>query len=54
MAGLPVKLSITPGAVRCPPPLLGEHSAQILQEIGMGAGDIEAWFRQGVVAMPDR
>jgi len=54
MAGLPVKLSITPGAVRRPPPLLGEHSAQILQEIGMGAGDIEAWFRQGVVAMPDR
>lgn len=53
MAGLPVKLSGNPGAVRRPPPLLGEHSAQILLETGMGADDIEALFRQGVVAAPD-
>ena len=52
MAGLPVKLSRNPGAVRRPPPLLGEHSAQILLEIGVGAGDIEVLFRQGVIAMP--
>lgn len=53
MAGLPVKLSSNPGAVRRPPPLLGEHSVEILREIGMSAGDIEALFRQGVVAVPD-
>jgi len=53
MAGLPVKLSRNPGAVRRPPPLLGEHSVEILREMGMGAGDIEALFRQGVIATPD-
>ncbi len=53
MAGLPVKLSRNPGAVRRPPPLLGEHSAQILLEIGMGADDIEALFRLGVIATPN-
>jgi crotonobetainyl-CoA:carnitine CoA-transferase CaiB-like acyl-CoA transferase len=54
MAGLPVKLSSNPGAVRRPPPLLGEHSAQILLEIGIGAEDIEALFRQGVIATPNQ
>ena len=53
MAGLPVKLSGNPGSVRRPPPLLGEHSAQILLEMGMGADAVEALFRQGVVAAPN-
>jgi len=30
MMGIPVKLSDTPGAVRRPPPLLGEHTEEIL------------------------
>jgi crotonobetainyl-CoA:carnitine CoA-transferase CaiB-like acyl-CoA transferase len=54
MAGLPVKLSSNPGAVRRPPPLLGEHSAQILLEMGMGAEDIKALSRQGVIATPNQ
>ncbi|MEO6222127.1 MAG: CoA transferase [Vicinamibacterales bacterium] len=30
--GVPVKLSDTPGSVRCPPPRLGEHTASVLRD----------------------
>ena len=33
--GFPVKMSDTPPAIRRAPPLLGEHSAEILRELGM-------------------
>jgi formyl-CoA transferase len=33
--GFPLKLSDTPLRVRRPPPLLGEHSAEIRRELGM-------------------
>jgi crotonobetainyl-CoA:carnitine CoA-transferase CaiB-like acyl-CoA transferase len=32
--GIPVKLSATPGAIRRPAPLLGEHTGEILAELG--------------------
>lgn len=37
VVGVPVKLSETPGAVRTPAPLLGEHTAEVLT--GLGHGD---------------
>lgn len=36
--GFPLKMSETPARVRRPPPLLGEHSAEILLELGVEAG----------------
>jgi crotonobetainyl-CoA:carnitine CoA-transferase CaiB-like acyl-CoA transferase len=33
--GVPIKLSETPGSVRTAPPTLGQHTAQVLAEIGM-------------------
>jgi formyl-CoA transferase len=33
--GIPVKLSDTPGSVRRPAPLLGEHTEEVLREIGI-------------------
>ncbi len=33
MAGVPVKMSATPGAVERPAPLLGQHTAELLKEI---------------------
>ena len=38
--GLPVKLSETPGEVRCAPPLHGEHTDAVLAECGFEAGAI--------------
>jgi len=40
--GVPIKLSETPGSVRTAPPTLGQHTAQVLAEIGMTVDEIES------------
>jgi crotonobetainyl-CoA:carnitine CoA-transferase CaiB-like acyl-CoA transferase len=48
--GLPVKLSDTPGAVRTPPPTLGQHTDAVLRhDLGLGAGAIAALRQQKVI-----
>jgi crotonobetainyl-CoA:carnitine CoA-transferase CaiB-like acyl-CoA transferase len=46
----PITLSDTPGALHRPPPLLGEHSRQILREAGFGDEQITDWMARGIVA----
>lgn len=41
LIGLPVKLSANPGRVRTPPPRLGEHTNDVLGEIGFSMLEIE-------------
>jgi len=50
LAGIPVKYSETSPSVRLPPPLLGQHTRQVLQEVlGLGMAEVEALERSGVV-----
>jgi crotonobetainyl-CoA:carnitine CoA-transferase CaiB-like acyl-CoA transferase len=48
-AGIPAKLSRTPGTVRMPPPGLGEHSTEVLTRFGYTPAQIEALFDARVV-----
>jgi crotonobetainyl-CoA:carnitine CoA-transferase CaiB-like acyl-CoA transferase len=48
VVGVPVKLSDTPGSVRTPAPLLGEHTEEILASLGHG-DRFESLKRSGVV-----
>ena len=47
--GVPVKLSDTPGSVRTPAPLLGQHSDEVLAQYGYAEGDVAAFKDAGVL-----
>jgi crotonobetainyl-CoA:carnitine CoA-transferase CaiB-like acyl-CoA transferase len=50
MTAPPVRLSDTPGSVRSPAPLLGEHTEQVLrQRLGLGDEEIGHLRREGVI-----
>jgi crotonobetainyl-CoA:carnitine CoA-transferase CaiB-like acyl-CoA transferase len=47
--GIPFELSGTPASIRLPPPMLGEHSDEILAEAGYDAAKVAELRRAGVV-----
>ncbi len=49
MAGIPYKLGDTPADVRRHPPLLGEHTDEVLGELGMSADEIDRLRRAGAI-----
>jgi formyl-CoA transferase len=50
MAGIPVKFSATPASVRLPPPLLGQHTEEVLASwLGMGSEEINELKKRGEV-----
>ena len=50
--GLPIKFSETPGGVRRPAPLLGEHNREVLREYGYSDSEIDEMSEQGAIQMP--
>ncbi len=50
IAGVPIRMTETPGSIRRRAPLLGEDSADILRGLGCDDGEIAAWKQARVVA----
>ena len=51
MLSFPVGASATPGTIRRPAPLLGEHTAEVLGELGLPRGEVDRLAAAGVVAL---
>jgi crotonobetainyl-CoA:carnitine CoA-transferase CaiB-like acyl-CoA transferase len=51
MLAFPVKASATPGTIRRPAPRLGEHTAEVLSELGLAKPEIERLAAAGIVAL---
>ena len=50
VTGVPIKLSETPGAVSTPPPVLGEHTTEVMSEwLQLSQAELDELGRSGVV-----
>jgi formyl-CoA transferase/CoA:oxalate CoA-transferase len=49
VVGIPIKMSDTPGSIRTAPPMLGEHTKQILETLGYVEAEIEEMRKTGII-----
>jgi crotonobetainyl-CoA:carnitine CoA-transferase CaiB-like acyl-CoA transferase len=49
LAGVPIHMEGSPGSVRTAAPMLGQHSKEVLEEIGYGGAQIDELVSQGTV-----
>jgi crotonobetainyl-CoA:carnitine CoA-transferase CaiB-like acyl-CoA transferase len=50
LLGTPLRLSDTPGAIRTPPPVLGQHTEAVLtKDLGLTSEEVAALRTKGVV-----
>ncbi|MFO1292131.1 MAG: CoA transferase [Rubrivivax sp.] len=52
VTGIPIRFHGTPCEVRKHPPMQGEHSRELLRELGYDAGQVDALIASGLVADP--
>lgn len=50
VTGVPIHFSATPASVRRHPPMQGEHTREVMHEVGYSATEIEAMIAQGLIA----
>jgi len=53
VTGMPIKFYKTPGSIRMHPPMLGEHTNELLEELGYSKQDIADLQNSGLVADND-
>jgi formyl-CoA transferase/CoA:oxalate CoA-transferase len=49
VTGVPIKLSETPGEIRTAPPILGQHTIEILNDLGYSKSEIENLYQENVI-----
>jgi crotonobetainyl-CoA:carnitine CoA-transferase CaiB-like acyl-CoA transferase len=49
VVGVPIRFSKTPGTIRSGPPAVGEHTDEVLRELGFGDDEVGAMRGEGVV-----
>lgn len=51
LAMSPIKFGTTDVNMTCDAPLIGEHSVEILKELGYDEADIQSWLQEGIVTV---
>ena len=49
LVGQPVRLSRTPSAMAMPPPDYGEHTDEILEELGLSESEIQELRKENII-----
>jgi len=54
VTGVPIRFEKTPGSVALPPPLQGQHTEEVLRELGYAQEQIAALLEEGVIGAAER